>query len=77
MRATITEQIDATGAATPRLNKVLPNIEVIINARGTLIKSAARRLFAMENQVCPHPVKKAFVQNTKGTIIKSKLKDFR
>lgn len=51
MSAIITEQKDAIGAATPKLNRDLPNIPVIKNANGTLTKSVATRLFAMENAV--------------------------
>ena len=75
--AIITEQIEATGAATPRLKRDFPNIPVIKNAKGTRTKSVAIRLFAIENAVWPQPLKKAFKQNANGTIIKSKLKDFR
>lgn len=73
----VTAQTDAIGAAIPRLKRVLPNISVIKNASGTLIKSVAARLFAIENAVRPQPLKNAFKQNAKGTIIKSKLKDLR
>ena len=71
------EHKEASGAAIPRLNNVLPKIPVIKNASGTLIKIVAKRLFAIEKAVCPQPLKNAFKQNTKGTIISSKLKDLR
>ena len=67
--ASITDKVDAIGAATPTPSKPQPSIIPQIYAAGILIRIEEQILLNNEKVVCPEPINRPLKENTQGTVI--------